>query len=274
MADLDVPNTISKDVLSGVDRPVLEFQENIASEPLSSDSSNRLVNQDIQAVHILASSASIMEEESVAEHSDTKLSVTEPSSAVKSLTQVASSSTKRSFSESATTSDSQPFISDYCQTSKRLRLTSPLLEEAVSTLLCVQEMISNVLAKLDQGQPHSLIPDVSVQSISDSINVAMDGVGDDSSDNSSSIGSSFDDSDSETELTASKSRCSQQKSTQRCRWTKKDEKLLRTLKGNQKRNGGKPSDYQIANKLDRTESGVKQHWDIMMRREQKSSSKH
>ncbi|KAM0368574.1 hypothetical protein ACHAO7_011246 [Fusarium culmorum] len=208
-------------------------------------------------------------EESVAEHSDMKLSVTEPSSAVKSLTQVASSSTKRSFSESATTSDSQPFISGYCQTSKRLRLTSPLLEEAVSTLLCVQNMISNVLAKLDQGQPHSLMPDVSVRSISDSINVAVDGVSDGSGDDNTSIGSSFDDSDSETELATLKPQGSQRKSTQRRRWTEKDEKLLRTLKGNQKRNRGKPSDYQIANKLGRTESGVKQHWDIITRKKHK-----
>ncbi|SCO54275.1 uncharacterized protein FFNC_15432 [Fusarium fujikuroi] len=39
--------------------------------------------------------------------------------------------------------------------------------------------------------------------------------------------------------------------------------LLQALKSTQKRNGGKPSDYQIANRLGRTESGTKQYWGIM-----------
>jgi DNA-binding NarL/FixJ family response regulator len=135
-------------------------------------------------------------------------------------------------------------------------------EEAVSTLLNIQKMISNLLAKLCQGQPHCLIPDVSVQSMASAIEVAGDEVGDNSSDDSSAC-SSFDDDESEREVTILQPRCSQQRSSQRRRWTEKEEKLLRALKGTQKRNGGKPSDYQIASRLDRTESGIKQHWGIM-----------
>jgi hypothetical protein len=77
-------------------------------------------------------------------------------------------------------------------------------------------MISNVLAKLCQGQPHSLIPDVSVQSMADTIEVAGDEVGDNSS-NDSSTCSSFGGSESEIEVTASQPRCSQQRSTRRRR---------------------------------------------------------
>jgi DNA-binding NarL/FixJ family response regulator len=126
-------------------------------------------------------------------------------------------------------------------------------------------LISIVLDKLNQGQPHSLIPDVSVNSMSDTIEVAVDRVGDDSSDDSSSTRSSFDDSESESELTTSQPRGLQHKSTQRRRWTSAEENLLRRLKSTQKRNG-MPSDCEIASKLDRTESGVKQHWDIMLQK--------
>jgi DNA-binding NarL/FixJ family response regulator len=109
--------------------------------------------------------------------------------------------------------------------------------------------------------------------MADTIEVAGDEVGDNSSDNGSTC-SSFDDSESEVEVTTSQRRYFQQRSTQRRRWTEKEEQLLRALKGAQKRNGGKPSDYQIANRLDRAESGVKQHWDIMVQREQKDNLKH
>jgi hypothetical protein len=248
----------------------MQSEDNIAAEPPSCDSSDRLLNQDIQALRVLASAATTMEgrvtEPSVTELSVTELSVTELSSAKRTPAQdVTSSSTKRSFSESGATNDSQPSSSDVCHSSKRLRLTSTSSEEAVSTLLDIQKMISNVLAKLCQGQPHSLIPDASVQSMADTIEVAGDEVGDNSSDDSSTC-SGFDDSESEIEVTTSQPRCSQRSSTQRRRWTEKEEKLLQALKGTQKRNGGKPSDYQIAGRLDRTESGVKQHWDIMLQK--------
>jgi hypothetical protein len=263
MADLDVPDTISKDAPSGVDLPALEFQDNIAPESSPSDSNTGQLNQDIQAVRILASAASTMEER-IADPSVTELSITEPRSAEKIPARDAVSlSTKRSFSESATASDSQLSNSEVCQASKRLRFTSISSEEVVSTLLDIQCMVSNVLGKLTQDRLHSPIPDVSVQSISDTIQVAVDGVGNDSGDDSSSTSSNFDGSDSETELTTSLPQGFQYRSMQRRRWTSTEEKLLRRLKSTQKRNKGIPSDCEIAGKLNRTESGVKQHWDIM-----------
>ncbi|KAF9777046.1 hypothetical protein IL306_004675 [Fusarium sp. DS 682] len=261
MPDLGGLDPTSKDALSGVGLPILEYQNNTTPGFLSPGTSSRLLSQDIQGLRFLASPASTIE------GSITEPSITEPSSAEKTPARdAASSSTKRSFSESATISDSQPSNSEVCQSSKRLRFTSISSEEAVSTLLDIQNMISNILAKLNQDQPHSLIPDVSVQSMSDTIQVALDGVGDDSGDDSSSTGSSFDDSDSETELTTSQPQGFPHRSTQRRRWTKKEEKLLRRLKSTQKRNKGTPSDCEIANRLDRTESGVKQHWDIMLQK--------
>ncbi|TXB97023.1 hypothetical protein FocTR4_00012176 [Fusarium oxysporum f. sp. cubense] len=175
---------------------------------------------------------------------------------------VISSSIKRSFSEGGASLSS----SDVCHLSKRLKLTSASVEKAISALLDAQKTTTIIGVKLYQDQPHSLKPDVSVQSMSDTIHVAADGVGDDSGDDRSNTGSSFDDSDSETELTISQPQGSQQRSTQRRRWTEKEEKLLRAFKGTQKRTGGTPSDYQIANSLNRTESGVKQYWDIMLQK--------
>ncbi|RYC78797.1 hypothetical protein BFJ63_vAg18328 [Fusarium oxysporum f. sp. narcissi] len=247
----------SKDALSGVGLPVLECQNNTAPELLSSNSSNRPHSQDDQASRILASAASTIEE-SFTEPSVTELSLTQRTPAQ----DAASSSAKRSFSERGATNDSQLSSSDVCHSSKRLRLTSTSSEKAISKLLDIQKMISSVLAELCQDQPHSPIPDVNAQSMADTIEVAGDEVGDGSSDDSSTH-SSFDDSESEREVTILQPRCSQQRSSQRRRWTEKEEKLLRALKGTQKRNGGKPSDYQIASRLDRTESGIKQHWGIM-----------
>ncbi|EXA31759.1 hypothetical protein FOVG_16996 [Fusarium oxysporum f. sp. pisi HDV247] len=254
MPDLGRFNVTSKDALSGEGVPVLQCQNNTAPELLSSDSSSRLLSQNIQASRVLASAASTREG-----------SVMELSSAKRTPAQdAASSSTKRSFSESDATSDSQPSSSEAYHSPKRQRFTSISSEEAVSTLLDIQKMILNVLAKLNQDQPHSLIPDVSAQSISDTIQVAVNEVGHDSSDDSSGIGSNLDDSDSETELAAPPQNL-QYRSTQRRRWTTGEEKLLRRLKSTQKRNGI-PSDCDIASKLDRTESGVKQHWDVMLQK--------
>ncbi|KAH7163660.1 hypothetical protein DER46DRAFT_309862 [Fusarium sp. MPI-SDFR-AT-0072] len=264
IANLDVPDGMSNAVLSGVNLPALESQDNIALEPSSSDANNRPHSQDGQASRVLASAASTME--SFMEPSVTEPSVTELSSTKRTPAQDAASlSTKRSFSESGATNDSQPSSSDVCHSSKRPRLTSMSSEEAVSTLLDIRNMISNLLAKMNQDQLHSLKPDVSINSMSDTIEVAVDRVGDDSSDDSSSTRSSFDDSESETELTTSPPQGLQHRSTQRRRWTPAEEKLLRRLKSTQKRNG-MPSDCEIASKLDRTESGVKQHWDIMLQK--------
>ncbi|EGU82749.1 hypothetical protein FOPG_18408 [Fusarium oxysporum f. sp. conglutinans race 2 54008] len=259
IANLDVPDAMSNAALSGVNLPALESQDNIALEPSSSDANNRPHSQDGQASRVLASAASTTE-------SFTEPSVTELSSTKRTPDHDAASlSTKRSFSESGATNNSQPSSSDICHSSKRLRLTSTSSEEAVSTLLDIQKMISNVLAKLCQGQPPSLIPDVSVQSMADTIEVAGDEMGNNSSDDSSTC-SSFDDSESEIEVTTSQPRCSQQRSTRRRRWTSTEEKLLRRLKSTQRRNKGTPSDCEIASRLGRSGNGVKQHWDIMLQK--------
>jgi hypothetical protein len=74
-------------------------------------------------------------------------------------------------------------------------------EDTISSLRNVQKFISGILDTLNQS--HRLIPDVGVQSASDTIEVAVEGVGDDSSDDSSSTYSSPDDTESEAELTNS-----------------------------------------------------------------------
>jgi hypothetical protein len=250
IADLDVSDAISHAALSGGNCLVSESQE---PSPLTPG--NRLVSLDDMKLRAVAVAATSMLPGIAAASITTEPSITEPSSVI-------SSSTKRSFSESGTTNDSQLSSSDVCHSSKRLKPTSTSAEEAISTLLDIQKMISNVLAKLCQDQPHSPISDVSAQSMADTIEVAGEAVGGNSSDDSS-IGSSCDVNESDIEVTTSQPRRSQQRSTQRRRWTRKEEKLLQALKASQKRNGGKPSDYQISNRLDRTESGVKQHWDIM-----------
>ncbi|KAJ2897769.1 hypothetical protein MKZ38_004392 [Zalerion maritima] len=62
MADLGVPDVTSKDALSGLSLPGPESQDNITSEPLSFGSSNGLLTRDVQALRILASAASTVEE--------------------------------------------------------------------------------------------------------------------------------------------------------------------------------------------------------------------
>ncbi|EXL90253.1 hypothetical protein NOF04DRAFT_21574 [Fusarium oxysporum II5] len=228
IADFNVSNTISYATLSG---------ENHTLRAVAAAANSMLAG---------ATESSITTEPGI---------TIEPSSVI-------SSSIKRSFSEGGASLSS----SDVCHLSKRLKLTSASVEKAISALLDAQKTTTIIGVKLYQDQPHSLKPDVSVQSMSDTIHVAADGVGDDSGDDRSNTGSSFDDSDSETELTISQPQGSQQRSTQRRRWTEKEEKLLRAFKGTQKRTGGTPSDYQIANSLNRTESGVKQYWDIMLQK--------
>lgn len=94
-----------------------------------------------------------------------------------------------------------------------------------------------------------------ISSTPDTIHVAEDGVGDGSSDDNLSTSSNFEDnSDSDREP---RHQTFQRKKTQRRRWTTKDEVLLRQLKHDML------SDCEIATRLRRTESGVKQHWDIM-----------
>ncbi|RBA11046.1 hypothetical protein FPRO05_14276 [Fusarium proliferatum] len=99
--------------------------------------------------------------------------------------------------------------------------------------------------------------DNNISSTPDTMHVAENGVGDGSSDDNLSTSSSFEDnSDSDREP---RHQTFQRKKTQRRRWTTKDEDLLRQLKHDML------SDCEIATRLKRTESGVKQHWDIMER---------
>lgn len=260
MPDLGGIDSTTKNAPSGVGLQVLDCQNDIALEFISSDSSSRLLSQDIQALPVLVSTASTMEP-SLAEPSVTVASFVEEMPAQVAI----SSSTKRSFSESGATNVSQPSVLDVCHPSKRLTFTLTSSEEAVSTLLDIRNMISNLLAKLNQDQPHREISDVNVNSMSDTIEVAVDKVYDDSSDDGSSTRSSFNDSEGETELITSQPRGLQHRSTRRRRWTPAEEKLLRRLKSTQKRNGIL-SDFEIAGKLDRTESGVKQHWEIVLQK--------
>ncbi|RKK97136.1 hypothetical protein BFJ68_g14145 [Fusarium oxysporum] len=258
IADLDVSDAISHAALSGENRPVLESQKSLSSAP-----GNRRVSLDDMKLRAVAAAVNSMlpgttESSIITEPIITiEPSITEPSSVISSI--------KCPFSEGGASNNSQLSSSDVCHSSKRLKLTSASVEEAISALLDAQKMISSTVAKLYQNQPDGPMPCVSAQSIANTIEVAADTVGGDSSDDSSN-GLSCDDNESEIEVTTSQRRGSQQRSTRRRRWTSKEEKLLRALKATQKRNGGRPSDYQIANRLDRTESGVKQHWDIMLQK--------
>ncbi|KAF5669912.1 hypothetical protein FDENT_11378 [Fusarium denticulatum] len=99
----------------------------------------------------------------------------------------------------------------------------------------------------------------------DSIRVAVDGMSDASNDDDSSNSSNFeDDSDRDRAPRPHTFHC---KKTKRRRWTTEEEDLLRQLKQSQQGNG-MLSDMEIAMKLDRTESSVKQHWDVMGRKQE------
>ncbi|KAF4337990.1 hypothetical protein FBEOM_8127 [Fusarium beomiforme] len=271
IADLDVSDTISHAALSGGNSAASESQE-----PSSSALSDRRVSLDDMNLRAVAAAAasilpSIRTEPSITEPSITEPSITEPSIAEpglfkKTLAPVEiPSSTKRLVSERDASSDSQRSGSEAYHSPKRRKLTSNTSEEIISSIRNAAESILRALDMLSPVQSHDLIADVSVQSIHDTIEVAVDEIGDDWSDTLSSTCSSPDDSESEAELANSQS----QKSIQRRRWTKGEEDLLRRLKRTQQSNGT-PSDYDIAKKLDRTENGVKQHWDIM---QQKNKSK-
>ncbi|KAG5764306.1 hypothetical protein H9Q72_007596 [Fusarium xylarioides] len=97
----------------------------------------------------------------------------------------------------------------------------------------------------------------------DSIRVAVDGMSDASNDDDSSNSSNFED-DSDRDR-ASRPHTFHCKKTKRRRWTTEEEDLLRQLKQSQQGNG--MLSEEIAMKLDRTESSVKQHWDVMGRKQ-------
>ncbi|KAJ4248063.1 hypothetical protein NW762_012833 [Fusarium torreyae] len=260
LADLSLLDATSEDALSGLSFPVSECQKNIARELQSSDQDDVLANRDVRALHALASATSIVEK------SDTRPnvlpSITESISDEKTPALHASAtSVKRPFSDGDATSHNKLAISDVYQPAKRVKVTSVSPNEAVSTLLDIQKMVSNVLAKMNQDQSYDPISDVDVQTVHDTIEVNTDEPSDEN-DDVSNASSSFNDRDSDTGLKTSQSQGFQHRSTQRRRWTRAEEMLLSRLKNTQKRNGIL-SDYEIAGRLDRTESGVKQHWDIM-----------
>ncbi|KAG5743567.1 hypothetical protein H9Q72_014031 [Fusarium xylarioides] len=171
-------------------------------------------------------------------------------------------STKRLVSEHEGSNDSQRSGSEAYHPPKRRKITSNTSQEIISSIRNSMESILRELDMLFPIQSHDPRADVSVQPIHDTINVAVDELGDDWSDTLSSTRSSRSESESEAELGNSQS----QKSIQRRRWTKGEEDLLRRLKRSQQSNGT-PLDYRIAKKLKRTENGVKQHWDIMQQKD-------
>ncbi|EXL39858.1 hypothetical protein FOCG_17525 [Fusarium oxysporum f. sp. radicis-lycopersici 26381] len=232
VADLDVPGVISSAAPSVLNLPVLEPLNRMAAEPSSSVSSNEPHNSHGQDLRDLALAASTALD-----------TVTEPAVAEPAVT----SSTKRSLSESGVIDDSHPLVSDICQPSKRSKLTSPSYKEVISTLLLdMQELISKTLAKLDVNQPQS--SGVCTSSTSDTIIVATDGGG-------ASI--SIDDASASSGLPKGRLR-----RTRRRKWEPGEDKLLQDLKRLQEIHQH-PADRVIAARLNRTESAVKQHWDIM-----------
>lgn len=232
VANLDVPGVISSAAPSVLNLPVLEPANRMAAEPSSSVSSNEPHNSHGQDLRDLALVASTALE-----------TVTEPAVAEPAI----ASSTKRSLSESGVIDDSHPLVSDICQPSKRPKLTSPSCKEVISTLLLdMQELISKTLAKLDVDQPQS--SGVCTSSTSDTIIVATDGGG-------ASI--SIDDASASSGLPKGRLR-----RTRRRKWGPGEDKLLQDLKRLQQIHQH-PADRVIAARLNRTESAVKQHWDIM-----------
>ncbi|KAH6869669.1 hypothetical protein B0T10DRAFT_593483 [Thelonectria olida] len=173
--------------------------------------------------------------------------------------------------------------------SQSAELISMPTEQAESVrleLLVMQKMISSLLAKLGHGQAQRTLPDGSVQCTLETRDGTEGPVGDDSNDDSHSTSHSHSDGDSDndsdgdsdgdddsdgdgdgdddsacdaSEFTTGSPKGKRHRSTQRCRWTKQEEDLLRRLK-----NVGMLSDFQIARKLNRSENGVKQHWGIML----------
>ncbi|CZR49911.1 uncharacterized protein FPRO_16116 [Fusarium proliferatum ET1] len=257
VADLDVSDAISHAALSGGNSTASESQEPSSSAP--NDRQVSLDGMNLRAVP--AAAASILP--SITEPSITEPGIVEPGLFKKTPAPLEiPSSANRLLSEHDASSDSQRSGSEAYHSPKRRKLTSNTSEEIISSIRNAAESTLRALDMLSPVQSHDLIADVSVQSIHDTIEVAVDEIGDDWRDTLSSTCSGPDDSESEAELGNSQS----QKSIQRRRWTKGEEDLLRRLKRSQQSNGT-PSDYYITKKLKRTENGVKQHWDIMQQKD-------
>lgn len=127
----------------------------------------------------------------------------------------------------------------------------------------IQKMISSLLASLGRGQAQNMLPDGSVQHTRETRDGTEGPASDDSDDDSHSTSDSDSACDA-SDLRAGGSGSGQQRSMQRCKWTPEEEGLLRQLK-----NVGKVLDLQIVRKLNRSESGVRQHWCIMLQEERR-----
>ncbi|KAH6983845.1 hypothetical protein EDB80DRAFT_691658 [Ilyonectria destructans] len=124
-------------------------------------------------------------------------------------------------------------------------------------LLEIERIVSSLLGQLGPGQgPQNISSEGSVQSNTESNDGAEVRASDDSDDDSD------DDIDSDGagagEFSTGSPESTRHRSTQRCKWTKEEDDILRRLK-----NIGALSDIQIARRLNRSENGVKQHWYIM-----------
>lgn len=149
------------------------------------------------------------------------------------------------------------------QSANPMSLPTEQAESVRLELLAMQKMISSLLAKLGHSQAQIALPDGSIQhtpETRDETEMLSGGDSDDDSHNTSDSDSDGNSVCDSSELTTGAPEGTRQRSTQRCRWTKREEDLLRRLK-----NVGMLSDFQIARKLNRSENGVKQHWHIMSR---------
>ncbi|KAK7419095.1 hypothetical protein QQZ08_010998 [Neonectria magnoliae] len=126
-------------------------------------------------------------------------------------------------------------------------------------LLAIQQTISSLLAKLGRGQVQSFLSDGSVHATKKTRSGTQRLANKDRENDSGNNGDSDSDSDSDNDSnsdTASdtgefrSAGSDQRRSTQRCRWTPKEDELLRRLK-----NVGTLTDLQIAHRLNRSESG-------------------
>ncbi|KAH6952532.1 hypothetical protein BKA56DRAFT_682005 [Ilyonectria sp. MPI-CAGE-AT-0026] len=129
-------------------------------------------------------------------------------------------------------------------------------------LLEIERIVSSLLGQLGPGQgPQNISSEGSVQSNTESNDgaemLASDDSDDDSDDDIDSDGAGAD------EFSTGSPESTRHRSTQRCKWTKEEDDILRRLK-----NVGALSDIQIARRLNHSENGVKQHWYIMSRANQ------
>ncbi|KAJ4186291.1 hypothetical protein NW767_012711 [Fusarium falciforme] len=105
-------------------------------------------------------------------------------------------------------------------------------------LFVIQKMISSLLDKLGHGRAQNTLPDGSVRRTPETRDRTEGPAGDDSEDDRHSTGDSDGNSAYDaSEFTMGSPKGTRHRSTQRCRWTEKEENLLRQLKSTQKNVG-------------------------------------